>query len=319
MRSVKVRRIGASMEHKHGMDRMGPFRVTRDIMKKRLLGALLFLPFAAWGDYTLTMHGEYAAQAGGEVKTGEMTELFKYRDDTHAKMQIISGGNVVSETYVIGDKCYLVVYRDGKAQIMDYDAMREMAKAAMAQYGTQEEDLLPSTPPENATWRNTGRQVEVGELKGEEWIVSFTNTQGETEQHTLVLSNDEEVRKALKAFGRFMGRILGEDGSGAEKAFLPKAGYGVIKTDAGSEGSFTIEALSAAHIPDSAFRLPEGQSQSLPDDGSYTSPQPGAKKQESAESVSGEASDRQEDSEEQTEDVINQSVDKAVDALKSLF
>jgi hypothetical protein len=288
-------------------------------MKQTVLGWLLLLPLAAWADYTLTMQVKSGAEGGGQSADTPMTEVFKYKDDAHAKMQVTRGGKVVSETYGIGKKTYMVTYGGGKAQIVDYDAMRA-SMGAYSQYAEPEEDDA-WTLPKDARWQKTGKKVKVGDFTGEEWIVSFTDKQGKKERHTVVLSKNKALQKALEAFGRFTLRLSQGEGhkKDAQKMFAPKPGYAVIKAD----GDFSVTSLSEAAVPDKAFRLPEGEMTVMPSfgadikgrSGTTARDDGGAGAQEDDKKAASDASQSDDDG----INAVNEGVDKAVDALKSLF
>jgi hypothetical protein len=322
---------------------------TNTIIKKAVFGFILFLPFTAWADYTLTMHGTIVEDNGYQTSTLQTKNVFEYKNDTHMKMKVLTNGKVASETYVVGKNCYLVTHHGDKTQIIDYDAMQARAKAAMAKIkaeekmmqtsqSTQKDKEEPSQLPRHATWQNTGKRVKVGDLIGEEWIARYTNKEGKEEQQTFILSNNKNLVKAVKAYGRFIARTWMHNQSAAHKkaaeyAFVPKPGYALLK----ASDNYTFVSLSDAFIHSSAFQLPKGKIRTTPDYSSYFSSKTTANQVSKSKSQTNIPKENtastqtlhQENTQKKTDGTsivntvvdkaVDKGVDKAVDAIKNFF
>lgn len=270
-------------------------------MRKVMFGLSLFAAATLFADYTVQM------RMSGEGHS--MLQRFKYKDAQHAKLENFMNGQKVSETLGVGQKTYMITYHNGEVvRVSDMDEMKKMMAAYGGMTGADEAESTPF-PKAEVTWRNTGRRKKVGSLEGEVWVASYVDDSGKKETMEFVLSKQKRHRDAMRAYTEFANRLVmsGEE-SGFEDFNTLRPGYTVLQM----EDAFFVELIREGNIDAQEFVLPKRGAGGGTEPSSAVrsgTPEPGKAQQPSEEEDEGA----------KTRDSINQGVDDAVEAFKSLF
>lgn len=149
-------------------------------------------------------------------------------------------------TYMIvrDGKTYSVTDQGGQTMVMDISSMSQMADSqAAAEMGVQKAESVNSIEA-------TGETETVAGIEGEIYTITWTDNQGEQQQNTAVLSDNELTVGLTEAFQSFADAGGGQpDPIGAAMA---ERGLGILRFG----DSFTVISISGETPAAGEFELP---------------------------------------------------------------
>ncbi|WP_373001848.1 hypothetical protein [Sulfurimonas sp.] len=175
---------------------------------------------------------------------GQIME-FMYKDSTTSKMVTNSEDGKV-EIYYIKKNSYLVSHGEEGVNVVDVNEMKAKAK----EMGFNPSMYAEKRDKPKFTIKKTGKRVNVGGIKGEEWIVKGKED-GKNYETKVVVTSDKNVVKTMRAMFNSMSDMTGGMVSG-DNPFEMKKGYVVIKADGMKLESFKSKSLSS-----NVYKLPK--------------------------------------------------------------
>ena len=267
-------------------------------------------------------------QTGADASAPQAT--LEYSDDAQMRMGV--PGQPGSYILVRDNNAYIVSQpSQGSAVVMDLGAMVKM----MGESWSESVNSVQSAPEGMTTFvslEDTGRNETVAGIRGDVFILTYKDEQGNTQSDELVLTRDDDVREmtvALFQMGQQMGAALGaEDASGNDEFHREMAAQqrGVLRMGS----SFRLVEIDSKGPGAGRFDLP-AQPMAMPDLGSVFggagAGQAGvepASTQEASDGSWGSAlgglfgkkSERQKGRvEERVDEAVDETTDKAVDKV----
>ena len=216
-------------------------------MKHFLLTLSMVAAASLYADYTVIL------------QSGDGEQVFQYRDDRHASITL--GKN--SRLLVTGDKAYMISDRHGEKVAMDVDQMHAMTRAM----GVNVQDEIKKAKDEaDVRIIKKGKTQKIAGIKGQVWTIEYKE-EGRTERANVLVSKEKDIVKAMKAYGRILGRMAGGADDDIMDFIQIKPGYVVIATLDEKDG-FRLKKFQEKKIPGSAFELSKDtQMQEMPNFG----------------------------------------------------
>jgi hypothetical protein len=203
------------------------------MMRKSLIIALMAIVTLLQADYIVKYNMD-----------GEIME-FMYKNSTTSKMVTNSEDGKV-EIYHIKKNSYLVSHGEDGVNVVDVNEMKAKAK----EMGFDPSSFMQKQEKPKFTIKKTGKRVNVGGIKGEEWIVKGKED-GKKYETKVVVTSDKKVVKTMRAMFSSMSDMTGGMVSG-DNPFEMKKGYVVIKADGMKLESFKSKSLSS-----NVYKLPK--------------------------------------------------------------
>lgn len=224
-------------------------------------------------------------QADNVVKynmNGEVIE-FMYKNPTTFKMVTNTEDGKV-EIYHINKKSYVVSYASEGITVVDVNAMKAKAKLT----GFDPSSVIQKQEKPKFTIKKTAKTVNVGGIRGSEWLV-ISKVNAKDYETKVVVTNDTDVVKTMRSMSDTM--MLGTN------LFEIEMGYVIIKAD-----GMKLESFKSKNVPSKEYKLPQ-----VTNVGETF-------KERNKRDKSDEIAKRENDS-----GISSEDVDNAVNLLKSLF
>lgn len=98
-----------------------------------------------------------------------------------------------------------------------------------------------------------GKTQKIAGIKGQVWTIEYKE-EGRTERANVLVSKEKDIVKAMKAYGRILGRMAGSADDDIMDFIQIKPGYVVIATLDEKDG-FRLKKFHEKKIPGSVFEL----------------------------------------------------------------
>lgn len=178
------------------------------------------------------------------IKTDEDVAKISWKDAETALLQ--QEGE--DDSIIIRDsKAYMITHQGGKPMVMDLSEMTELLMAFV-----DDETIQAEIPTGIEKIKATGESKTIAGVKGDVYEATIKTANGETEDVTLVLTNDKTVAELTEVYTYVLTTLLKFDGIEQVLADLPKDHKGVLALD----DTYVIQEIDGATPKDDLFELP---------------------------------------------------------------